>query len=69
MTAGKIVGYDSVYAALYPVKELEEKVREMFNIPEGIIPLAVLSFGKKHPDCHIKPVEKYHAEKVHYGRW
>lgn len=69
MTAGKIVGYDSTICALYPMKELEAKFAEAFNIPEGVLPICTITFGKKHPECVISDVEKYHEEKVHRGKW
>ena len=39
----------------------------LFDLPEGIIPLAMLAFG--HPAQTVEPVDRFLPERVHKEQW
>ena len=52
-----------VYLGLYPHEDRIQKVREIYNIPEHIIPFSIVSLG--YPDCTSHPHTTFHTHKVH----
>lgn len=63
LLAAKAQGLGGVYLGLYPHEERMRKVREIYNIPEHIIPFSIVSLG--HPDCTSHPHTTFHTHKVH----
>jgi len=61
------LGLGAVWTAIYPNEEKVRKTRELFKLPEYIIPLAIVPIG--YPDEKLKPVKRYNEKKVHYEKW
>ena len=60
-------GLGSVWLGIYPLKERIDGVRKIFNLPERIIPFAVLPVG--YPD-ETKPAnDKFDESKIHLDKW
>jgi nitroreductase len=56
-------GLGGVYLGLYPHEDRIRKLREIYNIPEHIIPFSIVSLG--YPDCTSHPHTTFHEHKVH----
>lgn len=56
-------GLGGVYLGLYPHEDRIQKVREIYNIPEHIIPFSIVSLGYPHGTSH--PHTTFHTHKVH----
>lgn len=60
-------GLGSVWLGVYPLKDRIDGIRKIFNIPEGIIPFAVLPVGFP---AETKPENnKFDESKIHYNNW
>jgi len=60
-------GLGSVWLGIYPLKDRIDGVRKIFNIPEEIIPFAVLPVG--YPDETKPENNKYDELRVHRNKW
>ncbi len=67
LLAAEAQGLGGVWLGLYPKKDRMEALRELFEIPESIIPFSMLSIG--YPAKKPKPHTGFHAEKVHYDKY
>ena len=63
LLAAQAMGLGGVYLGLYPKQNLMKKIREIYDIPEHILPFAVLSIG--YPDKPLQPHTTFHKHKVH----
>jgi nitroreductase len=60
-------GLGSVYYAAYPMENREAHLRELFSLPENIVPYAVLPIG--WPEKPLTAADRYDAAMVHENRW
>ena len=60
-------GLGSVYYAAYPMQPRVDYLRELFSLPENIVPYAVLPIG--WPDKQPEAADRYDAAMVHENRW
>jgi nitroreductase len=67
LLAGKALGYDSLWAGIKWQSDFYNELIKHFHLPDGYIPVAVLSFGKAG-EKKVQ-VERYDAKKVHYGKF
>ncbi|MDD3415551.1 MAG: nitroreductase family protein [Lachnospiraceae bacterium] len=67
--AANSMGIGSVWLGTYPETNRVKGLIDLFQLPEHIIPLAVISFG--YPDYSvIKPsVKEPDMSKIHYEKW
>ena len=63
LLAAQAMGLGGVYLGLYPKQAVMNKVRAIYDIPEHILPFALLSIG--YPDKPLKPHTTFHSHKVH----
>ncbi len=61
------LGLGAVWMGVHPMKEREDVLIKLFDLPEGIIPLAMLAFG--HPAQEVAPADRYLEERVHREQW
>lgn len=66
--AAKDLGIGSVWLGTWPQMDRVEKQRELFNLPETVIPHSIIAFGYpaeektgEHPD--------YEESQVHFEKW
>lgn len=60
-------GLGAVWTGIYPREERAENFRRLLNIPEHVIPFALIPIG--YPAQVGRRVDRYQEERVHYERW
>lgn len=61
------LGLGAVWCGVHPRPDREQKFREFLNIPEYIIPMALICIG--HPDQQAKQPDRFDPDKVHHNEW
>jgi nitroreductase len=61
------MGIGTCWIAVYPMEEVIRKIKENFNLPDHIIPVALVSLG--YPAEEIETENRFREEKIHYNRW
>jgi nitroreductase len=66
--AAQDMGIGSVWLGTYPQMDRVEKQKELFGLPDSVIPHSIIAFG--YP---IETVEEernlFEADRVHYEKW
>jgi nitroreductase len=60
-------GLGSCWIAIYPLQEVIESVKKKFELPEHIIPIALVSLG--YSDENPEAGERFLSKKIHYNKW
>lgn len=60
-------GLGSVYYAAYPMDHRVNHIREVFSLPENIVPYAVLPIG--WPKNPLEEKDRFDETMVHVNRW
>ncbi|HNX23687.1 MAG TPA: nitroreductase family protein [Spirochaetota bacterium] len=60
-------GLGSVWLGVYPLKDRVDGIKKIFNLPENIIPFAVLPIG--YPDESKPENNKFDESKIHVDKW
>ena len=60
-------GLGAVWTGIYPVDDRVQGFRKLFELPEAVIPLALIPIG--HPDQKSGRENRYRQERVHLNRW
>ena len=61
------MGLGAVWTGVYPYDERLEAVKRALNLPDHIIPLALIPVG--HPKGDPQPKDKYDAANIHFNQW
>lgn len=56
-----------VWLGIYPIKERCQKLTDYYNLPDNIIPFAVIAIG--HPLIDEKSKDKWDDKKLHWNKW
>lgn len=67
LVAAEGLNLGAVWLGCYPTAEGPEGVARVLQIPEGVIPLSVISIGR--PAEHAKPHPEIVPERVHYDKY
>ncbi|MCD7970182.1 MAG: nitroreductase family protein [Alistipes sp.] len=67
LLAAEAQGLGAVWTAAYPYQERMGVVIDALNLPDNILPLAVIPVG--YPAGPETPKDKYNPDKVHYNGW
>jgi nitroreductase len=67
LLAVRALGLGAVWIGVHPVAERVDNVRRACGIPEGIVPMSMISIG--HPAEDKPPAERFEASYVHRDRW
>ena len=67
LLAAHDLGLGAVWTGIYPLKDRVEGFRKLFDLPEGITPLALVPLG--YPDQEPASAKRYKEERVHYNGW
>lgn len=67
LLAATALGLGAVWTAVHPFAEREAACRELFNLPERVIPFSFLVIG--HPKEAPARKSRYNEAKVHRERW
>lgn len=61
------LGLGGCWIAIYPREQRMKDLKELCNIPEGILPFAVVAIG--YPDEIKEKEDRFKPEKIHYNKW
>jgi len=61
------LGLGAVWMGLHPIERWVSQTREVFSLPEEIVPMGIIALG--HPDMEVKPADRYKSEYVHFEEW
>ena len=61
------LGLGAVWLGIYPVQERVDYVRRQFNLPENVIPFALIPIG--YPAEDRKPASRFNESRVRYDKW
>lgn len=67
LLAASALGLGAVWLGVYPREDRMAHVRRLLELPEGIVPVAIVSVG--WPAERKPPRTRYAEEKVHRERW
>jgi nitroreductase len=67
LLAAHALGLGAVWVGIFPVQERIEKTRSLLDIPEHIIPIALVSLG--YADEKPPREDRFKQERVHYDCW
>ena len=61
------LGLGAVWAGIYPIEERVTAFRELFNLPENIVPFNIIPIG--YTDRKQVEMDRFKAERVHQEVW
>ncbi len=67
LIAAQSLGLGAVWSGLYPEEERVRKTQELLELPEKVIPLAIVPVG--HPAEQKPPARRFDASRVHHNRF
>ncbi len=67
LLAAHAIGLGAVWTGVYPSKERMTPIRQQFNLPDTITPLALVIIG--HPRNQPEKADRYKAERIHTNTW
>lgn len=67
LLAIEALGLGGVWLGIYPVEERCRKLTDYYNLPDNIVPFAVIAIG--HPSGDEKSRDKWDENKLHWNKW
>lgn len=67
LLAAPMLGLGAVWLGIYPNENFVRPVKEIFGLPDDIIPLSLISVG--HPAEEKEPRSQYDESRVHKEYW
>lgn len=67
LLAAHTYGLGAVWVGIYPFEEIVKGIKEVFNLPENIIPVSMAVIG--YPGETPEQPERYKKERVHLNKW
>jgi nitroreductase len=67
LLAANALGLGGVWLGLYPNEDRIEGIRELFGLPDNIVPISMISVG--YPAEDKKPHSSFRADRVHYDKY
>lgn len=67
LLAAHAIGLGGVWIGVHPVTERESAVRRICELPDDIVPLALVAVG--HPAETKPPADRYEHSHVHLEKW
>ena len=67
--AAQALGIGSVWLGTWPQMERVERQRQIFALPEHIVPHSILAFGYPAMDANLTPKDSWEPNRVHYEEW
>jgi len=67
LLAAYALGLGTVWLGVYPRKERVDALRELFRLPEHIVPVSLIAVG--YPNEVITKPERYKPERIHNNIW
>ena len=67
LLAARALGLGTVWCGVYPREARVDAIRDLFDVPETMVPLNVIALG--HPDEEKGRVDRYKASRIHRNVW
>ena len=67
LLAAHAQGLGAVWLGIYPFDERIQGMRKLTNLPEHMLPLALVALG--HPAESMPRADRYNPQRVHTNRW
>lgn len=67
LLAAHALGVGGVWCGIYPLKDREQRLRAILNLPANLTPLNVMAFG--YPEQPVTPKDKWVPAKIHYNAY
>jgi nitroreductase len=67
LVEAQVLGLGAVWLGIYPVEGRVQRARSILNVPENIIPFAIVAAG--YPLERKEPAYRYDARRVHSDLW
>ncbi|WP_419174525.1 nitroreductase family protein [Desulfosediminicola sp.] len=67
LLAARGLGLGTVWAGIYPLEERIVATRNLFGIPENVIPFAIMPIG--WPKDEFTAKDRFEPELIHHDRW
>ncbi len=67
LLAANALGLGACWLGVHPREERIAYIRELLEIPENVIPIAVISLG--YPKEEKEARTRYNNDYIHYGKW
>jgi len=67
LLAAHDLGLGAVWLGIHPREERKNEVRKIFNLPQNIQPMSIVSIG--YPDEEKENPERFKPERIHYNKW
>ena len=61
------LGLGAVWTGIHPLGEREQRFSALFNLPQHVIPFALVLIG--HPAQEIKSKNRFKKDRVHLEKW
>lgn len=61
------LGIASCWIAIHGIDNVLKNVSRQFNLPENVIPVALISLG--YPDETVFAEDRFKQDKIHYNKW
>ncbi len=67
LLAAHALGIGGVWCGIYPLKDREQRLSSILNLPSNLTPLNVMAFG--YPAQPVAPKDKWAPAKIHYNAY
>ena len=67
LLAAHDMGIGSVWLGIHPMADRIDAAKKLFNLPSGIEPLSIISFG--YPAEKIPMPERFNSNFIHIDKW
>lgn len=67
LVMAKELGIGSVWLGVSPKQELINPIKDILNLPQGIIPFSMISLG--YPTEDKKATDRFEEQRIHWGKW
>lgn len=67
LVAAEDKGLGAVWLGVYPMHDRVDAIKEILNLPAGVIPLSIIPVG--YPDEQRAAVNRFNNDRIHYDRW
>jgi len=67
LVAARGLELGAVWLGVYPLEDRVTGLRALLDLPESIVPLAVISIGL--PAVEQGPVDRYDEQRIHRNKW
>ena len=67
--AAQELGLGAVWLGTWPQQDRVEAQKQLFALPESIVPHSIIALGYPDVDLTAPREERYEADRVHFERW